>query len=312
MITEILSRCNNRFLAKKLKKPCVDCTYDGFCPNDCESCLDYIHTPSHAPDGAPRRKYDCPNMADFYTCKYSCRYTSELIYALSRLKDLTSKNFIKVLSFGCGPCTDLFALDYLRKNNELHYDKLEYRGIDYSKDVWGKIHSDIKAVCASEITVKFFYKDMCEFVDVIGQGAWIPDLVTFQYVLSDLRKNSDATAVTRFIEVFTEFANEFMPQKSYIVLNDANFGIAYGGGREYFDRLFSSLKGFSCIKGRFHNEHSRSTYYPRGYPYGDDSEGEFPDNKNFFDLIPWMYYSPFDTCGSAQMLIKKEVILDDC
>jgi len=239
VITEILSRCNNRFLAKKLKKPCVDCTYDGFCPNDCESCLDYIHTPSHAPDGAPRRKYDCPNMADFYTCKYSCRYTSELIYALSRLKDLTSKNFIKVLSFGCGPCTDLFALDYLRKN-------------------------------------------------------------------------SDATAVTRFIEVFTEFANEFMPQKSYIVLNDDNFGIAYGGGREYFDRLFSSLKGFSCIKGRFHNEHSRSTYYPRGYPYGDDSEGEFPDNKNFFDLIPWMYYSPFDTCGSAQMLIKKEVILDDC
>lgn len=263
MITEVLLLCNNRFLAEKHKKPCTNCTYNGFCPNDCENCLDYIHTPSHAPDGAPRRKYDCPNMADFYTCKYSCRYTSELIHALCRLKDLSNKKTIKVLSFGCGPCTDLFALDYLKKNNEWIYEKLEYRGIDYSKDVWVRIHSDIKTVSPSGITAKYFYKDMCDFVDVIGEGAWIPDLVTFQYVLSDLRKNSDATAVTKFIEVFSAFANDYMPQKSYMVLNDANFGIAYGGGREYFDRLFSSLTGFLCIKGRFHNENSRSVYYPR-------------------------------------------------
>lgn len=43
--------------------------------------------------------------------------------------------------------------------------------------------------------------------------------------------------------------------------------------------------------------------YASGYPYGR----EFPENANLFDLSPWRSYSPFDTCASAQMIIKKVV-----
>lgn len=57
---------------------------------------------------------DCTHMADFYMCKYSYRYTSEIIYALEWMPSLSSEKNLKVLSFGCGPCTDLFAIDYLR------------------------------------------------------------------------------------------------------------------------------------------------------------------------------------------------------
>jgi hypothetical protein len=307
MIERLLSVCNQRYQDTNSSDCCDDCTYKDYCPHDCEKCLAYIHTPNRAPAGAPNRKYDCGRMADFYVCKYSCRYTSEMIYALRRLKDLSNKTTIKVLSFGCGPCTDLLALEYLRTQREYDFTNLEYRGVDYSKDVWKNIHSDIKSLTTNDIKPKFYYQDICDFISEIGKGIWIPDLVTFQYFLSDLHKHSESQSVLNFILSFAEFANKYMPQNSYIVLNDANFGKDYGGGREYFDKLFSVLDNCTNIKGRFRNEHSRSIHYPRGYPYGDDSDGEFSCNDNIFDLSKWSKYSPFNTCASAQMLVKKEV-----
>lgn len=48
-----------------------------------------------------------------------------------------------MLSFGCGPCTDLFALDALKEKRELSFNDVQYHGVDYSKDVWVNIHHDI-------------------------------------------------------------------------------------------------------------------------------------------------------------------------
>ena len=100
MIQTILSNCDRRYDVNCTH--CVDCSYGEYCPHNCEICLDYIHNPRHALEGAPRRKYDCVHMADVYTCKYVCRYTSEIIYALKRFKDFINRDRIKVLSFGCG------------------------------------------------------------------------------------------------------------------------------------------------------------------------------------------------------------------
>lgn len=88
MLETILSKCDERNDRHGCEQ-CADCSYDTYCPHDCEKCLDYIHNPSHAPDGAPERKYDCTHMANVYTCKYSCRYASEIVYAVERLKDLS-------------------------------------------------------------------------------------------------------------------------------------------------------------------------------------------------------------------------------
>ena len=100
IIDYILSGCDSRFEELNCGH-CVDCSYGDYCPHDCEKCLDYIHNPSHAPDGAPERKYDCAHMADFYTCKYACRYTSEIIYALRRFRDLINREHIKVKKRFC-------------------------------------------------------------------------------------------------------------------------------------------------------------------------------------------------------------------
>ena len=306
MLQTILTRCDNRYDRANCEQ-CIDCSYGEHCPHSCESCLDYIHNPSHAPAGAPKRKYDCTHMADFYTCKYSCRYTSEMVYAIERCRDILNQRNLKVLSFGCGPCTDLFAIDYLRQNNTLTYDTLEYRGVDYSKDVWRWIHRDIASFQSDEIQIKFFYQDACDLIETIAAGSWVPDLVVFQYVFSDMQKHTDATSINNFIDTFAEYYNAKIHSNAYIVLNDINLGREYGGGREYFDRLFRKLNNSICRKGRFCNDNATSFYYPRGYTYGEDSDGEFPSNENLFDLTQWRKYSPFNTCASAQMIIKKVV-----
>ena len=307
MILEtILSKCNKRQTNHKCGS-CPTCSYSQFCLADCEKCLDYIHNPSNAPEGFPSRKYDCTHMADFYSCKYSCRYTSEIVYAIERFKDLMDLAELKVLSFGCGPCTDLFAINYLHSKEILNYQKLEYRGVDYSKEVWSLIHKDIKAFETNNLKIKFYYEDACKLINTIAQGTWVPNLIVFQYVFSDMRKHSDCVSITKFINTFAQYYNQKVPAKSYIVLNDINLSTNYGGGREYFDSLYCKLNKSTMRKGRFCDDNEKSTYYPRGYPYGNDSDGEFPCNRNLFDLTQWRAYSPFNTCASAQMLIKKEV-----
>ena len=301
MLETILSKCDARYERPDCEQ-CVDCSYGGCCPRDCEKCLDYIHDPSHAPDAAPERKYDCIHMADVYTCKYSCRYTSEIMYALERCISLHDLRDFKVLSFGCGPCTDLFAIDALRENKTLIYDRIEYRGVDYSEDVWHWVHGDIKSMQTLKSRFKFFYKDACELIHEIAEGTWTPNLIVFQYVFSDMQKHSSRTDIYDFINTFAEYFNSKVAPNTYIVLNDVNLGRDYGGGREYFDLLLNKLENVIYDKGRFHNDHGKG-YYASGYPYGR----EFPENANRFDLSPWRSYSPFDTCASAQMIIKKVV-----
>lgn len=306
MLETILSQCDKRY-KKPTDERCLDCSYGDYCPQDCEKCLDFIHNPYHTPDGAPKRKYDCTHMADVYTCKYSCRYTSEIIYALERFKDLRTEKNLKVLSFGCGPCTDLFAIDYLHIQGTLPYEKLEYRGVDYSKNVWKYIHRDIKDAADENSVIKFYYHDACELIHAIAQGHWVPNLIVFQYVFSDMEKHTGVEKINEFIEIFAYYFNEKVAANTYVILNDINLGRGYGGGREYFDQLYDKLINVEMRKGRFCNDNSKSSYYPRGYPYGDSSDGEFPLNENRFNWLPWIKYSPFDTCASAQMLIKKVV-----
>lgn len=101
MLETILSKCDARYEGLDCEQ-CVDCSYGDCCLHNCEKCLDYIHDPRHAPDRAPKRKYDCTHMADVYTCKYSCRYTSEIMYALEGCISLQHLRDIKVLHLDVG------------------------------------------------------------------------------------------------------------------------------------------------------------------------------------------------------------------
>lgn len=297
---EILEKCINRYEKPECEQ-CEDCSYGEYCPHDCEKCLDYLHNPKHAPQNAPERKYDCVHMADFYTCKYSCRYTSELMYAIQRCSGIQNVDELKVLSFGCGPCTDLFALDALKEKKLISFNSIKYRGVDYSKDVWANIHQDINKLKKDNIDIHFYYKDACILIDEIANGKWVPNLIVFQYVFSDIQKHTTANDIKHSIDTFAEYYNAKVLQNTYVILNDINLGCGYGGGRDHFDTLLSKLNNSQYSKTHFCNDNATSEYYPRGYTYGE----ELPDNQNLFNLTNLKKFSPFNTCASAQMIIKK-------
>ena len=297
LIENILRECDDRYMKhKKAQSPsqkCPACSAPATCINNCEDCLSKIHS-AQTPF---ERKYDCTNMADFYTCKYAYRYTSELIYAIQCALDLQHKEELNVLSLGCGPCTDLFAIDYLRTNGHLTFQKLNYVGIDYSQDVWQNIHTDLRNSSPENFSINFFYEDTCSFITKLFDAKWIPDLIIFQYVFSDMQKHTGNENTSQFIEDFSTYCNNKLPQKSYIVLNDINLSISYNGGRDYFDKLYARLKSCKVYRSHFHNDNK-----PRTYSYGE----QLPDNTNLFNVNPLAFYNPFDTCASAQMIIKKE------
>ena len=54
-------------------------------------------------------------MADCYYCKYAYKYASEIVYGLRRFSDIQKKKKLKIMPVGCGPCTELVAVDYLKK-----------------------------------------------------------------------------------------------------------------------------------------------------------------------------------------------------
>lgn len=299
MIKTLLAICNARFQAQRHGKSCSECTYADFCPSEycgCERCLELIHFPDRVADGAPARKYDCTHMADYYVCKYACKYVSELVYAFDYLRDLKACQRINVLSFGCGPCTDLLALEYLRQKGVYSYDTLEYRGIDYGKEVWGNIHNDIRKAYPSGTRIQFIYEDVRKVINSIYACRWVPDLVVFQYFFSDMNKNADASEISSFVNNFADYVNSKMPMNSYVVMNDINLSTAYGGGREYFDKLLILMNNGLYDKGHFRNN-SR----PNTYNYGR----EFEKNTLFFDTSAFGFYNPFGSCSSAQMIYKK-------
>ena len=297
MINKLLTACDQRFQAERHGKTCINCTYAGHCPNNCEECLELVHFPSRVVENAPPRKYDCKHMADFYVCKYGYKYVSELIYAFRLLRDLQNRQNLKVLSFGCGPCTDLLALDYLRQSGEYVFETLEYHGVDYNMEVWKNIHDNLNQNSSNGINNKFFNLDARQFINEIINSEWKPDLVVFQYFFSDMVKNVHSSAINSFINAFSTYMNLKMPINSYVVMNDINLSTIYSGGREYLDELQKTTNEFCDFRRRHFMNNSRHNTFE----YGQKIE----NNNLIFNPSLVVYYNPFRSCSSAQMILKK-------
>ena len=95
--------------------------------------LDDIHYHGHQ----YRDEYDCERLLDYYVCRYSYKYCSEMIYAL-RQKNLSNYPYFHILSLGCGGAPDLMAFEYMN-----YEQSISYIGVD-KNEYWGKIHNYIE------------------------------------------------------------------------------------------------------------------------------------------------------------------------
>ena len=296
LLYDLVKKCSQRDKFQDKHEQCESCSYGEYCPKDCQSCLQHVHFPQNAP--APR-KYDCVHMADCYYCKYAYKYASEIVYGLRRFKEIKDKKELKIMSVGCGPCTELAAVDYLKEQGVLHYEKLQYRGIDPLEGVWKHIWNDVREYYGDGI--QFYPKDILQLVDIIVKHSWVPDVLIFQYVFSDMYKHSDEEEIIQFINKLADFLNSYEEKSIYILCNDINLTKSKGGGREFFDILESKINKPKIVKKR----HFNNINMERHYEYGE----QYNSNVLVFDDISDEIknaYSPFESCASAQILIKRE------
>lgn len=88
LLYELVEKYHKRNGTERTHEQCMDCSYGDYCPHDCATCLQYIHFPDRAPE---KRQYDCTHIADYYYCKYSFRYASEIVYGLRQFTGIQNK-----------------------------------------------------------------------------------------------------------------------------------------------------------------------------------------------------------------------------
>ena len=107
--------------------------------------------------------------------------------------------------------------------------------IGLAKKVWKEIHKQIKKYNPSKYHAHFFYQDVTELIDTIVEVKWVPDLIIFQYVFSDMEKHCESEKLRSFIS------------------NDINLTTALGGGREHFDELLAQIPQIEFRRYHFNN-----------------------------------------------------------
>jgi len=136
---------------------------------------------------------------------------------------------LRVLSVGCGPCTDLFAFDAFFKIYKPN-GKIEYHGLEKS-NLWKDIHNFIiqhgKKHSLSKVKITYLdvVKQFQEVEYIIKNEK--PDIISFQYVLSDIAKFYHVNYVKQYAEKFVEKAFEILPKSTMIIFNDTNVTRSY-------------------------------------------------------------------------------------
>ena len=200
------------------------CTASTFCAN--ENCVNCLYSMFNDPESA-KQVYSCIPITFAYIFRYSNRYASEIYYIMNHfdlLSDFSSEQQINVLSIGCGPATEVIALECLSKEQGKN---ISYIGFDMNP-VWNITQSIMKDVLKdfSSCTVDFYNMKLTSNCSLLEHT----HILILNYVVSDIYKHSDdpSVGVTAFLgEVQKMF--ERMPDNSYIIINDVN---SYNMGRD--------------------------------------------------------------------------------
>lgn len=281
LIDNVVAFCDEEYR----KHVCNNCNKDALCGHNCKKCLDDLHYHSNK----IRQDYSCEHLLDYYECRYSHKYCSEMIYALSNV-DLSAYPRFNILSLGCGGAPDLMAFDYLSPNQTINY-----RGIDINNS-WEKIHNFIESNFVDG-SVRFFRGvDVLEFFNYHSLARC--NVICIEYLISFFFQCIGRAGVRNW---FRQLANQIVAHKSpdypmLIIINDAD---SVYTGRDIFPCLREEienigLKVISEYRCRF-KEHD---YYAGSVRYSSQA--------NFF-TIPEDYKEQYKVairCESAQLILE--------
>jgi hypothetical protein len=124
---------------------------------------------------------------------------------------------LNIVSIGCGPCSEAFALDsFLTEIGYKYKNKINFIGFDMNP-VWEDVQNKVKE-CITQFPINIETKDCFEYIKSKPDFIY-PNILILNYVLSDVYKHDD---IDIFIKnTVSDIINQ-MPDQSIIIVNDIN------------------------------------------------------------------------------------------
>lgn len=285
LIDEVVSFCDEEYR----NHICRGCENKTSCNNDCKICLDDLHYHTNN----IRNDYSCEHLLDYYMCRYSYKYCSEIIYALRNI-DLSKYPYFNILSLGCGGSPDLMAFDYINL-----VQPIKYKGFDIN-DSWEKIHDFIIDTCR-ELNIDTEYYRNYDVLDFLKDGTIEGcNVIIIEYLISFFYNTIGRRGL---VEWFDQLAQQIVAYKTtdspmLIIINDAD---SIYVGRDCFPLIRNSIEkqGIKVI-----NEYRRRF---RSHDYYNGST-MYHSQMNCFE-IPHYFgekYKVAIRCEAAQLILEVE------
>lgn len=280
LIDEIVSFCHREMLSTK----CSDCSCSS-CNKNCKNCLDDLHYHHNY----IRNDYDCERLLDFYICRYSYKYCSEMIYALESV-DLSNYPYFHILSLGCGGAADLMAFDCLSFSQPI-----SYMGFD-KNPYWEKVHNEIQDRCTCGKVQFFRDVDVLDFFE--NQDVPQTNILSIEYLISFFFNTLGEKGMESW---FRQLVDQIIAQKPsdsplLVIINDVD---SINTGRDTFLRLKGIIE-----------ESGLSVSYERRMRFKDNSfypnSQRYYSRQNRFDIPQFVKdnYYPAINCESAQLILE--------
>lgn len=287
LIYDLVDFCDDNYSNEE----CMACTAitacTHTCSGNCKECLDDIHYHTNA----RRREYNCARLLDYYVCRYSYKYCSEIIYALSQM-DLSYYPFFHILSLGCGGAPDLMAFQYMD-----YPQPISYVGLD--KNVyWERIHNFI--VENFEDGRVQFARDI-DVLDYFNNNGFIEcNVIVIQYLISFFYSQVGKSGLRKWFSKLAEKIVSNKPQNSpmLIIINDADSKYT---GRDAFPIFAEEIQRVGLtVTTELRRRFKEAAYFPNSVRY--------PTNRNIFnEHIEYEFadfYCVARTCESAQLILE--------
>ncbi len=281
IIDELVKICYEEHKANASKCVCGDCSHPRKCPGNCNDCLNEVHLTRSEGE---RADYNCPYLLYYYVGKYIYAYTSEMEYALNTIRDtLENFKYMHILSIGCGPAPDLFAINQFQSSNG--FDQvLSYIGFDHNA-YWGEIHEIIKCLLPNNKKSKIQFKQL-DAIDFFQKKELKQcNMLIMQYLLSHIVYNQRQDEIESFFDSLIINVILKMDNHSFIIINDINHNLA----RDYIDIFIKKIRlaGKRTKKLHFYFEYKDEMgyYQTRGKKHkaNDIKYSVEPKYSNYFD-----------------------------
>lgn len=262
---------------------CTNCNYCQGVQADCYTCIQRVH--SYKNDTV---HYNCNKMVLYYTLKHSYRFGAELFFELNRLRSVIAHwNEIKIMSIGCGPCSELFGALLFWRNLGKNNADFHFRGFD-TQSLWQPIMTQIQS-CFNTEDVKTYGQDAFAYYGQSEEGI---DVIVLNYMLSDMMKFHNAQ-YEQFLNNLISLIRQKKPR--YILINDVYLLISIGASNKMLRSLLNAGLCFKCSKLQYHE------YNPIIGQFGLQIARQKCVRLNA-DMV--RKYNPFQETNSIQTIIE--------